>query len=67
MTDFLLNISLYENGNEEICILILDMMADMVLIRRDAGDFAQDYTGQLMEQIIDPQIRSMHPMADCPV
>lgn len=52
---------------EEICILILDMMADMGLIRRDAGDFAQDYTGQLMEQIIDPQIRSMHPMADCPV
>lgn len=52
---------------EEICVIILDMMAQSGLIRRGSSDFAQDYIGQLMEQIQDPKIRSMHPMADCPV
>ena len=30
-----------------------------------AGYFMQDYVPQLMAKIQDPQLASMHPMADC--
>ena len=55
------------NLAEEICVRLLDAMAAKGLIQRTASDFTQDYISQLMEKIADPQIRRMHPMADCPL
>ena len=52
---------------EAICVKLLDMMASRGFIRRTGSDFTQDYIGQLMAKIEDPQIKRMHPMADCPV
>lgn len=49
---------------ETICASLIIMLTDAGYVEF-AGYFLQDYLPQLMEKIEDPELRIMHPMADC--
>jgi hypothetical protein len=49
---------------ENICVDLLHILMEKGLVEFN-GHFLQDYISQIMDQIGDGELRSMHPMADC--
>lgn len=49
---------------EAICGILINMLMEKGYVEF-AGYFLQDYLPQLMGQIEDPELKIMHPMADC--
>ncbi len=49
---------------EAICGILINMLMEKGHVQF-AGYFLQDYLPQLMGQIEDPELKIMHPMADC--
>lgn len=52
------------NAIEAVCSRLAHMLCSKDLAHF-SGNFLQDYIPQLMSSIEDPQLSSMHPMADC--
>ena len=49
---------------EAVCSLLIKIMTEKLELEF-AGYFLQDYVAQLMDRIDDPELKIMHPMADC--
>ena len=49
---------------EAICSLLIKIMSEKLELEF-AGYYLQDYAPQLMSRIEDPELRILHPMADC--
>ena len=49
---------------EAICSLLIKIMSEKLELEF-AGYYLQDYAPQLMARIEDPELRILHPMADC--
>lgn len=49
---------------EAICQRVADYLCEQGYVT-PKGSFLQDYIQQLMDSVEDPDIKSMHPMADC--